>query len=145
MTVEDIPAVMKIERECFLSPWSAEGYKNELSRNDSQAIVVENTDGNKGEIIGFAITRLITSTKEAEILNIAVGRVFQKRGIGAFLLSEITGFLKSVGIESVWLEVRKSNFTARDFYCRNGFEPSGERKNFYTNPAEDALLMKLNL
>ena len=141
MSFEDIPEIRGIEREGFLSSWSFDGYKDELLRDDSQAIVAETN----GEIIGFIITRLITSAGEAEILNIAVRQDFQNRGIGTLLLQEIIGFLSSHGIRSVWLEVRKNNFTAHKLYRRNGFEFCGERKNFYTNPPEDALLMKLNL
>ncbi|HEX9962974.1 MAG TPA: ribosomal protein S18-alanine N-acetyltransferase [Pyrinomonadaceae bacterium] len=141
MTVEDIWAVLEIEQEGFLSSWSFDGYKSELSRDDSRAIIAEN----EGEIAGFIIARLITSTNEGEILNIAVRRQFQNQGIGTFLLREIIEFLKSYKIRSVWLEVRKTNFTARDFYRKNNFAVCGERKNFYTNPSEDAILMKLNL
>jgi ribosomal-protein-alanine acetyltransferase len=141
MNIEDIPAVLEIERECFLSSWSLDGYKSELLRDDSKAIIAEN----KGEIAGFAVARLITSANEGEILNIAVRLQFRKHGIGTLLLKEITEFLKSYKIRSVWLEVRKTNFTAQNFYRKNGFAVCGERKNFYTNPLEDALLMKLNL
>jgi ribosomal-protein-alanine N-acetyltransferase len=141
MSAGDIPSVQEIERECFLSAWSFDGYKNELLRDDSKALVVEMND----VIIGFAVMRLITSSDEAEILNIAVSEKFQNQGIGALLWKEIDGFLKSNAVRSVWLEVRKSNFTAQAFYRRNGFAFCGERKNFYTNPTEDALVMKLNL
>jgi ribosomal-protein-alanine acetyltransferase len=141
MTVEDIPAVMEIERECFLSSWSLEGYKSELLRDDSKAVIAENN----GEIAGFIVTRLITSANEGEILNIAVRVQFRNQGIGKLLLKAINDFFKSNKIKSVWLEVRKTNFTAQDFYRKNGFAFCGERKNFYTNPSEDALLMKLNL
>ena len=141
MIFADIPAVLEIELECFLSSWSFDGYRDELLRDDSEAFVAEN----KGEIIGFVAARLITSVNEGEILNIAVRRQFQKRGIGTILLKEIIDFFKSGAIKSVWLEVRKSNFTAQRFYQRNGFIFCGERKNFYTNPLEDALVMKLNL
>jgi [ribosomal protein S18]-alanine N-acetyltransferase len=141
MIFGDIPAVLEIEKECFLSAWSFEGYKNELLRDDAKIVIAEN----KGEITGFAATRLITSANEGEILNIAVRRQFQNQGIGTLLLKEIIDFFKSNAIKSVWLEVRKSNFTARDFYRRNGFILCGERKNYYTNPLEDALVMKLNL
>jgi ribosomal-protein-alanine N-acetyltransferase len=141
MSVEDIPKVLEIERECLLSPWSFDGYKNELLRDDSKAIVAEID----GELIGFSITRLITSASEGEILNIAVREQFRKRGIGGLLLKETINFLKTNKIQSVWLEVRKSNFTAQDFYRRSGFVFCGERKNFYTNPTEDALVLKLNL
>jgi len=145
MTAEDIKAVLEIERECALSPWSFEGYKDELSRNDSKLIIAENKSGNVYEIVGFAAVRLITSAKEGEILNIAVRPDFRKQGVGTFLLKEIEGSLKRNRIERIWLEVRKSNPAAQHFYLRNGFEFSGERKNFYTNPPEDALLMKLYL
>lgn len=141
MTVDDIPVILEIERECFLSSWSFDGYRDELSRDDSKAIVVELN----GEIAGFVITRLITSANEGEILNIAVRAKFQNQGIGNLLLREVIDFLRSNRIESIWLEVRKSNFTAQGFYRRNGFVQCGERKKFYTNPTEDALLMKLNL
>lgn len=141
MIFADIPAVLEIEKECFLSFWSFDGYKNELLRDDAKIFIAEN----KGEIVGFAATRLITSAKEGEILNIAVRRRFQKQGTGTLLLQEIIDFFKANEIESVWLEVRKSNFTAREFYRRNGFIFCGERKNFYTRPTEDALVLKLNL
>lgn len=141
MEVGDIPVVLEIEQECFLSSWSFEGYQNELSRDDSKAIIVENSK----TIIGFAVLRLITSASESEILNIAIKPEFQKRGIGTILLKEIIGFLKSKRIRSLWLEVRKTNFTAQNFYRRNRFILNGQRKNFYTNPPEDALIMKLDL
>jgi len=141
MNFSDIPAVLEIGRECFLSSWSFDGYRDELSRDDSQAIVVENDE----IIVGFAVLRLITSASESEILNIAVKPEFQKQGIGTILLKEIVGLVKSSQIRSIWLEVRKNNFTAQDFYRRNNFVLSGRRINFYSNPREDALIMKLDL
>jgi ribosomal-protein-alanine N-acetyltransferase len=141
MNATDIPAVLEIEKECFLSGWSLESYKNELSRDDSQTFIVES----EKTVAGYAILRLITSASESEILNIAVKPEFQRQGIGTILLSEIVGFAKSRQIGSIWLEVRKTNFTAQDFYRRNRFVLSGQRKNFYTNPTEDALIMKLDL
>jgi len=141
MILGDIPTVLEIEKECFLSSWSFEAYRDELLRDDSKAIIAEN----KGKIAGFIAARLITSANEGEILNIAVRRQFQKQGIGTILLKEIIDFFKSNAVQSVWLEVRKSNFPARDFYRQNEFAFCGERKNFYTSPTEDALVMKLNL
>jgi ribosomal-protein-alanine N-acetyltransferase len=141
MDLRDIPAVLEIGRECSLSYWSFDSYRDELSRDDSRAIIAENDE----IIAGFVVLRLITSASESEILNIAVKPEFQQRGIGSVLLKEVVGFVKSRQIRSVWLEVRKTNFTAQDFYRRNGFIWSGQRVNFYTNPPEDALIMKLDL
>ena len=46
-------------------------------------------------------------------------------------------------VNSFYLEVRKSNENAISLYQKNGFKICGERKNFYKNPTENALLMCL--
>ena len=45
----------------------------------------------------------------------------------------------------IQLEVRRSNQTALDFYRENGFVQVGRRKNYYTAPIEDALLLDKDL
>ena len=45
--------------------------------------------------------------------------------------------------EFISLEVRKSNAAAISLYTKRGYKKAGERKNFYTNPAEDAEIMTL--
>ena len=40
------------------------------------------------------------------------------------------------------LEVRQSNMGAQALYAGLGFVQVGRRKNFYTEPMEDALLMQ---
>ena len=41
----------------------------------------------------------------------------------------------------ITLEVRVSNLAAISLYESCGFEKIGERKNFYTSPTENALIM----
>ena len=45
----------------------------------------------------------------------------------------------------VLLEVRKSNASAIRFYEGFGFKVLGERKDYYSNPIEDAFVMEKNL
>ena len=45
------------------------------------------------------------------------------------------------GIHIVHLEVRESNGSARRLYQRLGFKEDGFRKNYYTEPVENAVLM----
>ena len=45
-------------------------------------------------------------------------------------------------VEAVYLEVRFSNTPAQKLYEKYGFEKLGLRKKYYTNPSEDAVLMK---
>mgnify|MGYP000270382361 CR=1 FL=1 len=45
------------------------------------------------------------------------------------------------GIHLVHLEVREGNGSARRLYQRLGFLEDGLRKNYYTDPQENAVLM----
>jgi ribosomal-protein-alanine N-acetyltransferase len=145
MEIEDIPAVLEIERECLIGSWSFEAYTKELSTQNSASLVAFEISETEQEIIGFVFVRLITSVNESEILNIAVRPQFRNIGVGNVLLREIIEYLKSKRIKIVWLEVRKFNLPAQKLYLRNGFEICGARRNYYQNPSEDALLMKLVL
>lgn len=90
----------------------------------------------------------VFDTVEAEIYNIAVSKDCRENGIGANLLQNAFRYIldKSEGVSAtVWLEVRKSNQTAINFYLGNFFEISCERKNFYSNPSENALVLKTRI
>ena len=52
---------------------------------------------------------------------------------------------RSNGVEDIFLEVRESNVSARALYVKLGFAEIGKRKKYYSNPTEDAILMKLSL
>lgn len=82
---------------------------------------------------------------ECEIYNIAVKEEFQNRGIGNKLLNKIVLLAKKHNSQSIWLEVRNSNSRAIRFYQKNDFRQIYERKNFYSNPLENAIVMKRDL
>ena len=71
----------------------------------------------------------------------AVCRQRQREGIGQFLLSGLFLLLRERGIRVLHLEVRESNRTAIRLYERMGFQKDGLRRNYYTDPSEDAVLM----
>ncbi len=50
---------------------------------------------------------------------------------------------KNVETATITLEVRESNSEAVNFYCRRGFVEISKRNNFYNNPRENALILKL--
>lgn len=141
MTFDDLPNILALERKCKLSLWGLENYKIEITKIDSVCLVVEE----EKIIKGFAVARLITSASEAEILNIGVNIEDRRRNLGKILLQEIISTAKKHGLRTIWLEVRKSNLSAQKFYQNSDFEFAGCRKNYYTNPSEDALIMKLCL
>ncbi len=82
---------------------------------------------------------------ESEILNIAVHPNFQRKGMAQELFDTFIMFCRRKEIKKIWLEVRFSNLKARTFYEKNGFKEMYRRKNYYTNPPEDAVIMCFEL
>jgi ribosomal-protein-alanine acetyltransferase len=141
LSEEHLPLILKIQRECRLSPWSEEDYRKEIQRGDSISLA----SVYESETVGFIVMRL-TARGEAEIYNIAISAAYRGIGIGGLLLNEaLRKACRKRETKCVWLEVRESNEQASRFYKRNGFSVAGVRKDFYTHPAENALLMKLEI
>ena len=66
---------------------------------------------------------------------------FRRKGIAEKLIRTLVDFCENEGMDFVTLEVRRSNEAAKKLYSKMGFEEVGERKDFYENPREDAILM----
>ncbi len=80
-----------------------------------------------------------------ELLNLAVGPNWRRRGYASALLNAALSECRLQQFESVFLEVRESNQRALAFYMTHGFAPSGRRPNYYRNPIESAVTMSLRL
>lgn len=132
----DLQMIMALERECFAHPWSEAGILYELELPDSGVLAAR--EGT--EIIGVAILR--TLGDEGELYNIAVRESARRRGIGLDLLRRALQWAAGRGVRRVYLEVRRSNAAARALYRAAGFTVCGERKNYYDDPREDAVLME---
>ena len=135
MLVEDLDQVVEIEKSLFSVPWTKEGFFTFLIKEENMFFVVEE----KGKILGYCSMQTVLD--EGDILNVAVRRERQKEGIGYFLVDSMLMMAEARGIRTVHLEVREGNDTARRLYQRLGFTEDGLRKNYYTDPVEDAVLM----
>lgn len=82
-----------------------------------------------GEVVGFALGRIIL--REAELLLLAVARGQQGKGVGRKLLESFAQEAASRGAEKLHLEVRDGN-PAIHLYIRSGFTEVGRRKSYYT-------------
>jgi ribosomal-protein-alanine acetyltransferase len=140
-SAENIPALVQIEIENNLSSWGEKGFENEIKNSNSVLLVCLEKKSKK--TLGFILARLITP--EFEILNIAVLNEHKRQGIGGALLQSVIDIAVKNECSDCWLEMRETNFRARGFYQKFGFIEAGKRKNYYTNPREDAILFKLNL
>lgn len=134
----DVIDIVLITSQSFSIPWSASSLIESI-KNSNSVTKVADLDG---EIVGYILLRIISD--EAEILSIAVKPSFRGLGIGRSLLDAILEELKSK-VKKCFLEVRKSNRVAIALYENSGFEICGNRKNYYIQPQEDALLMVKDL
>ena len=135
MVVEDLDQVAAIDASMMHPPWSKEGFFSFLIRDESLFVVVEE----KGEILGYA--GLLRTLDEADITNVVVKKERQREGIGTFLLDGLIRIAESFAVSTIHLDVREGNGTARRLYERAGFVADGRRKDYYTEPVEDAILM----
>ena len=78
-------------------------------------------------------------------MNVAVSPDYRRQGIGESLMVALGETLAQKGIESLTLEVRASNEAAISLYDRLGYTQIGRRPNYYTDPGEDALIMRKEL
>jgi ribosomal-protein-alanine N-acetyltransferase len=128
-TEHDLPAIAGIQSGSpEASQWDPRDYLTYQCR------VAEHL----GAVVGFVVTRPVAQG-ECEILNLAVAPAVRRQGIGRQLLSDVLA--RRPG--SLFLEVRESNAAARSFYTRFGFEVVTKRLQYYANPAEPAIVMKL--
>src|ERR1051325_8908051 len=135
----DIDRIIDIERSWHhLSHWSVDSYYrliNEDSFTSSYIAEIEETGG-RSRIVGFVIFHIAADV--SEIYNIAVEHSHARSGIGHQLMSSAIHESARRKASKVLLQVRKSNNAAINFYLKFNFRTSGERKNYYSNPVEDA-------
>ncbi len=134
-TIENLEDIYKIEESVFAHPWSIDSLKNLLEDEKSVAFIA--VDNNA--ICGYCGVNTVLD--EGYITNVAVLEHYRRQGIGRLLVSALVDFAKDKSLAFLTLEVRKSNTPAINLYKSNGFEEVGERKNYYTSPTENALLM----
>lgn len=133
MTEGNYKTVAAIAKENLAEAWSAETYFKQISNpNDHTYLAFLD-----GEPAGFLSLWYVAG--EVEINNIAVSEKFRRKGVAKALFSAAC---RDIPHEADWfLEVRQSNTAAIYLYESMGFEISGTRKNFYSYPTENALIM----
>jgi len=132
MVVEDVPAVLTLERETFSQPWDEEILRSEVVAANRVYLVAEGPDGT---INGYG--GLLLNGDEAHIVTLATS--LRGRGLGTRLMLGLVEAGLDHGARYLTLEVRASNRTAQELYRKFGMAPVGIRKEYYSD--EDALVM----
>ena len=134
-----INELLQLDRECLSPPWTHGQMLSEIYNDDTLFM----TTLNNGAVVGFCVLRKIGD--EAELFRIATSAEFRREGVATHLLHRVITDAKSAGVEKVFLEVRASNAAAIVLYERFGFKSVGVRRGYYTEPVEDAVVMRLEI
>ena len=133
MQERHLAALAEIEKVCFHAPWSADMLREELGKG---LFLVAERDGVAVGYVGCQ-----TVLDEGYITNVAVSPDCRRQGVGRALIGTLVSHAGAQGLAFVTLEARTSYMPAIALYENAGFQKVGVRKNFYTAPVEDALLM----
>jgi ribosomal-protein-alanine N-acetyltransferase len=140
-TTEDLAAVLKIENEVHVAPWTEDHFRTELTKPYSQFLVL--TDDETDIIVaGYLVCWVMFD--ECQVLNVATSLSYRGLGFAKQMIHKVVSTAVKKEIKKVVLEVRKSNVAAIQLYQRLNFNITHVRKAFYSD-GEDAYQMILNL
>lgn len=133
----DLDGVLDVEAESFTNPWTRDMYAWELQNRSVCHIYVVRTPDLP--VAGFCAFWLVFD--EIHINNVAIRPRFRGRGMGTALMQHVIAEGRRLGARRATLEVRASNAGARRLYERLGFYVAAVRRNYYSHPVEDALIL----
>ena len=139
MKLEDVPHVCAIEVLCFSAPWNENMIISSWESRLSCWLIAEID----GCVAGYVGSEAVLDS--ADMMNIAVAPAYRKRGIAEALIKALVEHLQQRDILFLLLEVRVSNAPAIALYNKLCFEQVGRRPRYYTNPREDALILRKEL
>ena len=147
MTEHDLLEVVEIEEQSGLSRWGWAAYYAELQGGNRELMLVAKPirlrDTDPRQIAGYIVAR--ETAGELHINNVAVRDQYRRRGYGALLLGRIIDEARKKRATTAFLEVRSGNSAAQALYQKCGFRAIARRPNYYSEPAEDAVVMSLDL
>lgn len=136
LTSEQIARAAELEAECFSDGVSKAALRSFVTAeaNHYYGAVCD------GQLCGYGGFSL--AADEVEIITVAVAPAMRRRGVARALMERMLHDAADLGGATVYLDVRVSNTAAISLYRSLDFTETGVRKNYYSRPREDALLMR---
>ena len=140
LRLEDVPALLALEQFCFGSEgFSAAQLQQMLTAPYGLALGIWEEEA----LVGAALLEVLVP--ESELQSLAVLPAKRRHGLGGALLKSALTAARKRGATEMFLEVRSSNQAAIRLYERAGFTPLSVRRGYYSQPREDALVMRKRL
>ncbi len=148
-----IPAAVALDQQCLGGMWAADGYQREIDSPNSVMLVAfepsfeprfeprfePHLDALASPLLALAC--LWTVLDEAHITILAVHPDYRGQGLGYLMVTALMQAAWQREMEWVTLEVRVSNTAAIALYRQFDFADVGQRKRYYQNPEENALIL----
>jgi ribosomal-protein-alanine N-acetyltransferase len=142
MTVGDLDEVLAIERAAYDFPWTPGNFVDSIAAGYWTRLAFDA----EGRLAAYAVAMRIVD--EMHLLNLTVAPALQGRGLAQAMLDRLQAESVTLGLETLWLEVRVSNARARRLYHWRGLREVGLRRDYYPAPfgeREHAVVMRLTL
>lgn len=143
---QDFDQITQIEYDSFTDPYPKKLFLSLAEFSPDLFLVAISEEAGKTKILGYTIAEVEKARNQlhGHILSIAVSKFHRGQGIGSQLLLHLINLLKSKSCSRVFLEVRISNYSAKAFYKKHGFQEAELRRRYYED-GEDAAVMSLTL
>lgn len=148
--------MIELERESSnAAHWTREQYEARVAADNSPEteslalVAEERSQPSEGlalpasQVIGFLVAHRVDT--EWELENIVVSENVRRGGIGFILATKFADYVREANGTGIFLEVRESNQAARALYRKQGFQEAGRRKDYYSNPPDDAIVCRIKL
>jgi ribosomal-protein-alanine N-acetyltransferase len=143
MNLSHLDEVSAIETQSYENPWTRNAFECELGTNPVSFSRVALTREAPPRVAGYCIAWI--AFEHVHIQNVAVHPEHRRCGLGRVLVLQALEEGRSRGATAALLEVRRSNAAAQNLYHRLGFEETGTRRDYYSQPREDALIFRKEL
>ncbi|HET8646352.1 MAG TPA: ribosomal protein S18-alanine N-acetyltransferase [Vicinamibacteria bacterium] len=140
----DLDALVALERLCFSHPWTPRNFTDAMADPPRSRVVLLRVPHPSGHpergIAAYCVYEMVAG--ELHVHNVAVHPGVRRSGLGRLLVAAVMAVAAHAGAHTALLEVRRSNEAARRLYEALGFRLLGARRNYYSHPVEDALVME---
>ena len=140
LTPQRFSEVAELEKLCFSLPWRESSFALLLDGKNTGVVAID-----KGTGCVAAYGGMLVVLDEGQITNIATHPKYRRMGLGERVVCTLIEYAEAEGLNIISLEVRESNQAAISLYQKLGFISVGNRKNFYSNPTENAIIMIKNI
>jgi ribosomal-protein-alanine N-acetyltransferase len=145
----DLDGILELERVAAEAPhWTRGEYTAIVGVRDDVGLVQRCllVAERNGELMGFAVGKVIgAAVGVGELESVVVDAVARRMGVGRALCGAVIGWCRQRGAKGMELEVRAGSEGAIALYRSLRFVEVGLRGGYYREPAEDAVLMRLEL